>query len=61
MDAKNSLEKIDELVKLYVSSSNRKVLTQLRGAVTYTLRQNALLRVRVEEIFETNRLSMSVL
>jgi hypothetical protein len=61
MDAQTALNKIEELVKIYNETANRQALTNLRQMVTKLLRQNYLLRLRIEEIFNRHQLSMSIL
>ncbi len=61
MDAQETLKKIEELTKTYNQTSRRQTLTILRQTVTRTLRTTPVLRNRIEDIFNNNRLSMNIL
>lgn len=60
MDVQTTLNKIDQLIKLYAQTGNRQVLTNLRSHITQLTRKNPLLRLRIEAIFEQNSVSFSV-
>ncbi len=55
------LEQINKLLEIYILNGNRKVLSQVRNAVTILLRSAPTMSVRLRETFNEHNLSMSIL
>ena len=61
MDTNELLKNIDELISLYLETGNRKVLTNLRRAVTVATKTNRVYDFRIEELFANYNLSIDLL
>lgn len=55
------LENINKLLALYILTGNRKVLTQIRQAVTTLLCSSPPMICRLRETFDAHRVSMDIL
>lgn len=61
MNANELLENITQLLDLYIQTGNRKVLTNLRRAVTTATQNNRLYSFRLEELFAERQVSLAIL